>query len=343
MKKKTRAAAAHEPEASAILAVVIPAWRGEHLRAALNSLKEQHDGRFRVYVGDDASPDDLASLVAEFRTDLDLVYHRFDENMGGRDLVSHWQRCIALTRDEPWIWLFSDDDEAEPECAESFHQELASGGGMAVDLFRFDLKIIDREGKLVRAPEENPVMESSGELLRCIFHGGRREWRAPEHIFSRSVYEREGGFVNLPLALYSDLATWVVYAKRGGVKTLQPGKVRWRSHGEGVSSGNRIKNRDELLVALEGFMRWATEHLQAETNREVRAAGARFLCRELGRVQPPVPWNLWRHFTRCAKALAPEYQLIDVRVVMAILLSRVRHYPLFSSLLYWRYLWRMKR
>jgi len=323
------------------LAVVIPAWRGRHLGTVLSSFCAQSDQRFRVYIGDDASPDDLRMLVDEFRHDLEIVYHRFDDNLGGRDLVAQWHRCIGLTKGEEWIWLFSDDDEAEPDCVAAFFGALADGGG-AVDLMRFDFKIIDSDGNLVRSPTHNPEKESAHELLHAILSGGGREWRAPEHLFRREVYERCGGFVNFPLALYSDLATWVEFAGNEGVKTLSPGGVRWRSHSEGISSGNRLKNRDALLLALSGFMGWLDGYLKSGSDLEMRALGVRFMCRELGRVQPPVPWSLGREFVDRVKVLAPHLSWISARVYFSIWFSRARHFPVLARLLHWRYLRKVK-
>jgi glycosyltransferase involved in cell wall biosynthesis len=85
------------------LAIVIPAWRSQFLGATLDSLRAQTDRRFRVYIGDDASPDDIAAVVARHGAELELVYHRFGENLGRRNLVAHWHRCVGLTRGEPWL------------------------------------------------------------------------------------------------------------------------------------------------------------------------------------------------------------------------------------------------
>lgn len=104
------------------LAFVIPTYRALYLRDTLNSLAEQTCQDFRVYIGNDASPDDIDAIVEEFREKLDIIYYRFEENLGGKDLVSHWQRCIDLCKDEEWICLFSDDDILEPKCVESFNE-----------------------------------------------------------------------------------------------------------------------------------------------------------------------------------------------------------------------------
>ena len=91
------------------IAIVIPAYKCRFLRQTLDSIVVQTCRSFTVYIGDDASPERLDKIVESYQNKVNLVYHRFSENMGGKDLVAHWERCIQLSA-EPFIWLFSDDD-----------------------------------------------------------------------------------------------------------------------------------------------------------------------------------------------------------------------------------------
>lgn len=92
------------------MAIVIPAYKGRFLKKTLDSIAVQaHKDEFVLYIGDDASPERLDKIVESYQNKVNLVYHRFSENMGGKDLVAHWERCIQLSA-EPFIWLFSDDD-----------------------------------------------------------------------------------------------------------------------------------------------------------------------------------------------------------------------------------------
>ena len=72
------------------LAIVIPAYKACFFREVLDSLAKQSRRDFTVYIGDDASPDDLESIVSDYKDQLDIFYFRFEQNWGGRDLVAHW-------------------------------------------------------------------------------------------------------------------------------------------------------------------------------------------------------------------------------------------------------------
>ena len=92
------------------LSIVIPAYKATFLPAALDSIAAQTCQNFTLYIGDDNSPHNLENIVNRYKDEINLVYHRFDANLGGNDLVAQWERCISLTQGEPYIWLFSDDD-----------------------------------------------------------------------------------------------------------------------------------------------------------------------------------------------------------------------------------------
>ena len=85
------------------LAIIIPAYKATFLPAALDSIAAQTCKDFTLYVGDDCSPEPIGSVVEQYRDNIELVYQRFDANVGGKDLVAQWERCIAMSREEPPI------------------------------------------------------------------------------------------------------------------------------------------------------------------------------------------------------------------------------------------------
>lgn len=263
------------------LAVILPAFRARHLEAALESLARQTDQRFKLYVGDDCSPESLESIVAKFADRMSIEYRRFERNLGGSDLIAHWHRCIALSQEEPWIWVFSDDDLASPECVAAFLESVESGE-TATQLHRFQMDFIDDAGTVYFRPKPHPAFETIAELTMALLLDERRAWRAPDHVFSRRVYEETGGFVSLPKGIYSDYATWQKFAKRGGVKTIPDARVCWRHHRKGTSSGMREKHRREWHRAAQEYITWLLEFVAADQDlqRVVRKYGRDWCYRQ---------------------------------------------------------------
>ena len=152
------------------LAIVIPAYKSTFLRETLESIANQTDKGFTLYIGDDCSPYDLKSIVNEFQNRINIVYHRFEENLGGENLVAHWERCIALTNGEPYIWLFSDDDTMDPRCVESFNS--LPNHVKENSLVHFDIKMIDDlDGGKVKDLPVFPPKLSAGDYLEAKLRG----------------------------------------------------------------------------------------------------------------------------------------------------------------------------
>ena len=140
------------------LAFVIPAYKADYLERTLSSLAYQSCKDFTLYVGDDASPKDLQSIVERFRDRLNINYVRFEGNLGGKDLVAHWERCLALCRDEEWVCLFSDDDLLEENCVASFKEAEVPDD---VDVLHWNLDIIDEDGRPIRRCPDFPAFLSA--------------------------------------------------------------------------------------------------------------------------------------------------------------------------------------
>jgi hypothetical protein len=141
------------------LAFVIPALKGRFFRGALRSMAAQTDQDFTVYVRGDHRPEDLRSICDEFRERPRIVYHRFETNPGVTSLAGHWNRCVALSS-ERCLWLFSDDDLADPQCVEAF-RNIVAAGEHGFDPYRFPVGIIDANDKVVFALAPHGEVQSS--------------------------------------------------------------------------------------------------------------------------------------------------------------------------------------
>lgn len=215
------------------LAIVIPAYKLDFFKSALDSLVAQTCKAFTVYIGDDCSPSDFRQLTDEYQDRLDIVYHRFDTNMGGKDLVGQWRRCIEMTNNEPWLWLFSDDDVIGPRCVELFYERIHSGSHYS-DIFHFDVKIIDAQGNIVGNTTDYPHIISSKDFFMKK-ESAKIDSFVVEYIFSREIYERVGGFENFDLAWGSDIATWVKMGLEKGIETIKGDNVYWRKSDKNIT------------------------------------------------------------------------------------------------------------
>lgn len=84
----------------------------EYLREALESLLSQTHLNWEAVVVDDASPNSVADLIAEFN-DRRITYVRNETNLG---LAANWNKALALTN-APLVCILHSDDLLEPQYA----------------------------------------------------------------------------------------------------------------------------------------------------------------------------------------------------------------------------------
>jgi glycosyltransferase involved in cell wall biosynthesis len=282
------------------LAVVIPAYKSDFLAGALESLVRQTDQRFSIYVCDDASPSNIGTVTRSVLGERAYVFERFEHNLGRTSLVKQWNRCVALTR-EPWIWLFSDDDLMDPDCVKAFYQFLESEGETAADILRFDSWIADENDKITGLHTLNVDSESWLEFTYGRLMGWRRSYMQ-QLIFRRSTLEKLGGFLELPLAWYTDDAAVLAMGLQKKIRRIPGPRVYWRRSRKNISSDRTFKARKNKLRAVCLFLQWVRnqlraprEHLFEGDDAAFLSAMDRFLVEQIG-IEGALPalanWNL---------------------------------------------------
>ena len=244
------------------LAIIIPAYKATFLPAALDAIAMQTCKDFTLYVGDDCSPEPIGAIARQYIDKIEIVYQRFDTNLGGKDLVAQWERCIAMSQDEPYIWLFSDDDVMEPNCVEELFNQIENTKS-AYDLYHFNVDEIDERGAFKCRKQDYPAV-----LSAYRFYRGKNSMRLSafvvENVFSRKVYERFGGFMKYDLAWGSDIATWIVFCGEKGMCTVPHARVKWRQSSQNISPNYSRQIAERKLRADQNLLNWAYQYFGME-------------------------------------------------------------------------------
>ena len=244
------------------LAIIIPAYKATFLPAALESIAAQTCKDFTLYIGDDCSPEPIGSIVEQYRDKIDLVYQRFDSNLGGKDLVAQWERCIAMSKDEPYIWLFSDDDVMEPDCVAQLFRVIDTMQGI-YNLYHFDVKEINEEGLVTKALPEYPQVLSAYDYYKGKTTGRYRSY-VVENVFSRKIYEKSGGFKNFDLAWGSDVATWCIFCGKKGMFKIPGAHVLWRRSSQNITPDKSRQIAERKLKSECEFLNWSYNNFSNE-------------------------------------------------------------------------------
>ena len=247
---------------NAKLAIVIPAFKIMYFEKCLESIANQTIKNFTLYIGNDGSHNDFESLIEKYSNKINIVYHRFKENLGGKDLVSHWERCIDLVDGENWIWLFSDDDFMDHTCVENFFRLIDRDPGY--DLFHFNVKKVD-EFNHITVTQFSPFPEllSVEDFLLGNFKMGYYS-TAIEYIFRKSHFYNQGRVQNFDLAWCADTATWIKLGRRNGIRTIESSNVYWRESKLNISSSSEKEILKRKFYAQIEFANWICK--QAKEN-----------------------------------------------------------------------------
>ena len=96
-----------------MISIILPAYKKRFLKEAIQSILAQSLKDFELIVVDDASPENLQSVISSF-SDNRLTYIKNPNNIGrSRGLVTAWNRALSFASGD-WIVLASDDDVYRP-------------------------------------------------------------------------------------------------------------------------------------------------------------------------------------------------------------------------------------
>lgn len=239
-----------------MLAIVIPFYKLTFFEETLQSLSIQTDKRFKVYIGDDASPENPSVLLQKYKGQFDFMYHRFEENQGSLSLVKQWDRCIALTGEEEWLLVLCDDDTLSNTCIADFYTCLPEIEGHDCKVIRFASIINDVVQQKVSALHTHPKLEKSTDFFCRRFKNQTRS-SLSEYIFKKKAYQKYG-FYNYELAWYADDRAWLEFSEFKEIYSINSSYLSFRLSEENISRANykmEIKGQSTIKFFKEFLMK----------------------------------------------------------------------------------------
>ncbi|MFV8373862.1 glycosyltransferase family 2 protein [Flavobacterium sp. LB1P71] len=201
-----------------MLAIVIPYYKITFFEETLQSLSIQTDKRFKVYIGDDASPEDPLVLLEKYKGQFEFVYCRFEENLGSISLVQQWNRCIAMTAGEEWLMVLGDDDSLSPASIADFYLNLDEINQNHCKIVRFASVVNDAVHQKQSSLYTHPKLEKATDFFYRRYKNQTRS-SLSEYVFKRESYVKNN-FYNYDLAWYADDRAWLEFSNFGTIYTI---------------------------------------------------------------------------------------------------------------------------
>lgn len=192
---------------------LIPAYKSQFLDELLRSIKNQHFSDFEVIISDDNSPEDLYSIVAPYLDDIRYHYRRNKTNIGGSNLVSHWNMLVDLCESDYCI-MAGDDDVYDERFLERI--DILVSAYPNVDLFRARTCRINENGERF---EEEHIYDAFEDQIKFFANYNERIHCIGNYVFKTDSLKAVNKFVYFPLAWGSDSATALSCSKEGVAHT----------------------------------------------------------------------------------------------------------------------------
>ena len=218
-----------------MLAIVIPYYKINFFEATLQSLANQNNKQFKVYIGDDASPDNPSVLLEKYRNQFNFEYQRFEENLGKKSLVQQWNRCLNFCKEE-WVIILGDDDVLENNCIAAFYSHLEEIEDLDATVVRFATKVIDESGTAISKVHQHPKIEKATDFLIRKFKGGTRS-SLSEYVFKSKIIETVK-FKDFPLAWNTDLLAVLEFSEWKNIFTINKAEVFFRLSSLNITGKN---------------------------------------------------------------------------------------------------------
>ncbi|OAB27874.1 Glycosyltransferase involved in cell wall bisynthesis [Flavobacterium fryxellicola] len=227
-----------------MLAIVIPFYKLFFFEETLQSLANQTDKRFKVYIGNDASPENPNHLLEKYQGQFEFIYHRFESNLGGTSLVKQWERCIAKIENEKWIMILGDDDYLETNVVAKWYQHYDAFYDKS-NVIRFASKSVNMKlNGIISDSFTHPLWEKAAASYFRRFKGLTRSTLS-EYVFSKESFLNYG-FHDFPLAWHSDDAAWLDFSDSRPIYTINDSNVFVRFSIISISGNNETQNLKDL-------------------------------------------------------------------------------------------------
>jgi len=234
------------------LAFVIPYYKIMFFEKTLESLYKQTNKNFIVYISDDNSPNNPKKIIDKYQNKINIVYKKFSQNLGKKNLVHHWNRSLSLLQDEEWVCVLPDDDIISENFVEEFYSNLSLIKKTNIKVIRSSLYFLEGKNHIIKKIDKNiKIIENIYNFYLKLLKGETGS-SLGENIFDVKKLREIGGFIDFPKGWGSDHATILKVAEKGKILTLKNSKFYFRMSGINISSqkdDGKLKLEARLLFA----------------------------------------------------------------------------------------------
>ena len=199
-----------------LFTIAIPAYKRKFLKEAIDSCLSQTYNNWELVIVDDASPEDLNSIISQY-DDPRIRSYRNEKNCGAIDVVDNWNICLSYAKGD-YIICMGDDDRLLPCCLEEYLKLMEKYPGLGV--YHAWTEIIDEESVMFDLQQPRPEWECALSVAWNRWNGRTRQYIG-DFCYEVERLRKDGGFFMLPMAWGSDDICAVRAAIGAGIANTQ--------------------------------------------------------------------------------------------------------------------------
>ena len=218
-----------------MFSILIPAYKARFLNECIESALAQTYPDFEIIIVDDASPEDLLSIVKKFG-DSRLHYYRNETGFGAYNVVGNWNKCLEYAHGE-YVICMGDDDVLMQNCLEEYN--VLIGKYPTLDIFHGRTILINEEGNYIDIVQSRAEYENIYQFMRHRVDGYFQF--IGDFCYRTSTLRKNGGFYWKPFAWGSDDITAYIAIDSKGIANTSRACFKYRFNSQSISLDKNIK------------------------------------------------------------------------------------------------------
>jgi glycosyltransferase involved in cell wall biosynthesis len=240
--------------------VLVPVFKSRFLKECIDSVLSQTYSNFELIIVNDASPEDIDSIISIYSDDR-LRYYKNKENIGAVHVVDNWNLCLSYAVGD-YVICMGDDDKLLPNCLEEYSHLISICPGMGI--YHGWTEIINENSNVIKMQEPRPLKESVYSLIWNRWLG--RSQYIGDFLFLTSLLKENGGFYYLPLAWGSDNVSSYKAAAKNGIANTQIPVFQYRVNEMSISENHKYA---EKMDAILGEKKWMSDFLKITPTNDI--------------------------------------------------------------------------
>ena len=226
---------------------------GKYLKQTIESILDQTFEDFELIICDNASTDNSAEIVKEFK-DKRIRFYQNDKEIPG---VENWNKCVDLAKGE-LVALFHSDDVYEPTIIEeevaAFKKNPSLGAVFTLGNW------IDENGKKVGEFTLDPYLKGKTvfnfyEMLTHLLRGASTIMVCPTVMVPKKIYQEVGKYRQIKWVF--DYEYYLRILEKYDIAIINKNLINYRKHAEQGTANwlNKRTEMDETFNLIDKFLK----------------------------------------------------------------------------------------